>query len=132
MTRKDILLIERIITLINELDIITKGKDDNYFYNGYEMPILCDLVDKVDKSLNKISSKLKLKYNNVNWNIVIDYKEDDDGIMILKIGSIWQLSSGLLKNGLLDSLKKILKEELPLYYKNYCEKKHLEVLKKNH
>ena len=41
MNQKTIKAIERIITYLNELKILTKGRDDNYFYESYEMPIVC-------------------------------------------------------------------------------------------
>ena len=44
MNKKDIVAIEKILTCINELDIVCAGRTDEYFYDGYEMNILCDLV----------------------------------------------------------------------------------------
>lgn len=70
MNKKTIDVIERIISRLNEMDILTKNRDCNYFYNGYEMPILCGLVNGVDDDLNIVSKKIKQKYSNVKWNIV--------------------------------------------------------------
>ena len=50
MDRKSILAIEKIIICITELEVMTKGRDDNYFYNSNEMSILCDLVNKIEKN----------------------------------------------------------------------------------
>lgn len=130
MDKKSILAIEKIITCINELEIITKGRDDNYFYKGFEMPILCGLVDEIDKNISKINSKIKDKYNNINWNIINSKKDDDLGIMTLKLGKVWELASSILKNELLNQLNKILEIELPIYYTNYCNARHKKAIKK--
>ena len=130
MNKKSILAIEKIITYIKELELITKGRNDNYFYDGFEMPILCDLVDKIDRNINIISPKIKRKYNNVNWNIIDSRKEIDNGIKILKLGKIWELSNGLLNKELYNNLNCILEIELPVYYTKYCNKQHNKFLKK--
>lgn len=130
MNKKSILAIEKIITYIKELELITKGRNDNYFYNSFEMPILCDLVDKIDRNINIISPKIKRKYGNVNWNIIDSRKEIDNGIKILKLGKIWELSNGLLNKELYNNLNHILEIELPVYYTNYCNKQHNIFLKK--
>lgn len=130
MNKKSILAIEKIITYIKELELITKGRNDNYFYNSFEMPILCDLVDKIDRNINIISPKIKRKYGNVNWNIIDSRKETDNGIKILKLGKIWELSNGLLNKELYNNLNHILEIELPVYYTNYCNKQHNIFLKK--
>lgn len=129
MDKKSILAIEKIISYITELKIVTKGKDANYFFDGFEMPILCSLVDKIDKNINKINSKIKSKYNDVEWNIIDSKKDNDNGIKTLKLGKIWNLSSGLLENEMLNKLKKILENELPIYYMNYCNNQHKKALK---
>lgn len=130
MNKKSILAIEKIITYIKELELITKGRNDNYFYNSFEMPILCDLVDKIDRNINIISPIIKRKYGNVNWNIIDSRKEIDNGIKILKLGKIWELSNGLLNKELYNNLNHILEIELPVYYTNYCNKQHNIFLKK--
>lgn len=129
MNKKSLLAIENIITYITELDIITKGRDDNYFYDSYEMPILCDLVYKIEINLNKISSKIKKKYNNVNWNIIDSLKENDNDYMILKLGKTWKLSNGILKKELYHKLRNILEIELPTYYTKYCNQQHEKTIK---
>lgn len=124
MDKKSILAIEKIITCIIELKIMTKGRDDNYFYNGYEMPILCNLVDEITNNLNKINPKIKCKYNNINWNIM-DSKKDKKN----KLGVIWDLASKTLEYELLDKLNKILEIELPIYYTKYCNYNHNKAIK---
>ena len=124
MNKKSILAIERIITYITELEIITKGRDDIYFYNGFEMPILCDLVDKIDKNLSIITPKIKIKYSNIKWNVIDSRKEDDNGFKVLKLRKIWELASGTLKKELYENLNNILKIEIPVYYTKYCNKQH--------
>ena len=61
---------EKIIVNIMELEMITKDKDANYFYDGYEMPILCSLIDNIEKNLNIITPIIKRKYCNINWDII--------------------------------------------------------------
>ena len=75
MLKKDIKHIERIITNINELTILTKNRDSEYFYNSSEMVILCTLVNEIDDSLTDINEKLKNKYKNINWNIINSQKK---------------------------------------------------------
>ena len=55
MKKKDLLAIERIISVINELNILTKGKDSNYFFDSLELNALIDLIYEVDQNINKIS-----------------------------------------------------------------------------
>ena len=129
MDKKSIIAIEKIITYITELKIITRGKDDNYFFSGYETPILCDLVDKIDINITKINLKIKNKYNNINWNIIDSKKYGEYGEKKLKLGEVWNLASSVLEKELLESLNKILVEELPMYYKNYCDNKHKKFIK---
>ena len=129
MDKRSILAIEKIITYITELKIMTKRRNDSYFYDGFEMPILCNLVDEIDKNISKINSKIKDKYNNINWDVINSKKEDDNGIKILKLRKIWDLASGILENELLENLNKILEIELPTYYMNYCNNRHIKANK---
>lgn len=124
MNKKSIVAIEKVLICINELEIMCNGRGDNYFYNSYEMPILCDLVNEVEINLNKISPKVKKKYDKVNWRVIDSYKEADGEFRILKLGKIWELASNVLKNELKQKLSNILKMELPLYYTNYCNQRH--------
>ena len=129
MNKKSIIAIERILNCINELEIVCTGRDDNYFYDSYEMPILCDLVNEVEININNISTKIKRKYDNVNWCVIDSYKEDDGEFKILKMGKVWELASTVLKKELKSKLSYILKMELPIYYTNYCNQQHERFLK---
>ncbi len=126
MDKRSILAIERIITNILELKIMTSGRNDDYFYDGFEMPILCGLVDEINKNISKINYKIKEKYSNVNWDVINSKKDDDNG---LKLGKIWDLASGILEKELLENLNQILEIELPTYYMDYCYKQHKKALK---
>ena len=129
MNKKSLIAIEKILNCINELEIVCTGRDVNYFYDSYEMPILCDLVNEVEININKISTKIKRKYKNVNWFIIDSYKEDDGELKNLKMGKVWELASTVLKRGLKRELSNILKMELPIYYTNYCNQQHERFLK---
>ena len=129
MNKKSIIAIERILNCINELEIVCTGRDDNYFYDSYEMPILCDLVNEVEININNISTKIKRKYDNVNWCVIDSYKEDDGEFKILKMGKVWELASTVLKKELKRDLSNILKIELPIYYTNYCNQQNERFLK---
>lgn len=131
MDKKSILAIEKIITYIMELDIMTKDRDDNYFYNSYEMPIICGLVNDIDINLKKINFKVKEKYNDINWKIFDDYYEKDDGFIVRKLGKIWILANGILKKELYNQLRNILEIEIPIYYTNYCNKQHEKAVKQS-
>ena len=128
MLKKDIKHIERIITNINELAILTKNRDSEYFYNSSEMVILCTLVNEIDDSLIDINEKLKNKYKNINWNIISSQKNNEQS---LTVGKVWELSSHLLKDDIYNELKSLLSKELPIYYKNYCDKKTRQEKRKN-
>ena len=130
MNKKSIIAIEKIINNIMELDIITNGRDDNYFYDSYEMPIICGLVDDIDLNVKKISSRIIKKYNNVNWNVIDSFKEKDNGFMALKLGNVWKLADGVLKKELYNKLLNILRIELPIYYTNYCNLQHKKAIQK--
>ena len=131
MDKKSILAIEKIITYIMELDIMTKDRDDNYFYNSYEMPIICGLVNDIEINLKKINFKVKEKYNDINWKIFDDYYEKDDGFIVRKLGKIWILANGILKKELYNQLRNILEIEIPIYYTNYCNQQHEKAVKQS-
>ena len=131
MNRKSIKAIEKILISILELDIITKGRDDNYFYDGYEMPVICDLVHDIEISINNISKKIISKYDYINWKVIESRKENDNGFMVLKLGKTWELADGIIKKELYEKLLNILEIELPVYYTNYCNNKHKQFVKGN-
>lgn len=127
MKKSDIINIEKIISDLNELKIMTNGRDDSYFYNGYEMNILCDLVNDVENKLNRISDNIKNKYSDIYWDIIKD-KYNLEGN--LKLGTVWNLSNGKLYNKLYNNLMDILEIELPVYYKNYCDRMHIKAIRR--
>ena len=129
MNKKNIVAIENILKCLNELEILCNGRDANYFYDGYEMPILCDLVNQIEINLARINTKMKRKYANVNWDIIECYKELDGDYKVLKMGKVWELANIVLKKELKRDLSNILKKELPIYYTNYCNQKHERFLK---
>jgi len=131
MNKKSLLAIERIISCINELIILTKDKKAEYFYNSFEMNALIDLLNQIELNINKINNKIKNKYNNIDWKIIEKEKKYDDVFgESLSIGKTWDLSSNILKNTLLNDLIKLLEEEIPNYYKKLCNKNHKIFVKK--
>ena len=129
MNRKSILAIERINNCIIELKIITAGKDFILLDNEFEMPIICGLVNEIDKNIFKINAYIKDKYNNINWNIIESRKENNGEYKALKLGKVWELANGVLYNELYKKLNNVLEAELPTYYKNYCNRRHENALK---
>lgn len=126
MNKKSLIAIERIISCINELSILTQNKTAEYFYDSFEMNILIDLVNEIECNINKISSKIKSKYKDVDWNIIKKEKHYDAVLgESLNIGKIWQLSSKTLKDELLVNLSKLLKEDKPTMYKMECNKHYI-------
>ena len=110
---------------------MTKDRDDNYFYDGFEMMVLCELVDKIDKNLNMISPKIKEKYHNIDWKVIEKRRHYDELFgPSLKLGETWILASKVLKDELLDNLNKIL--ELRAYYTDYCNKMHEKAMRESH
>lgn len=134
MNKKSIIAIENILSIITELKILTNNRDDNYFYDGYEMPILCDLVHDVELYIDKISNNIKNKYINIDWNIIkklYEYDGENNGkkIYSLKLGKIWELASHLLYDNFYNKLKTVLEKELPIYYNRYANMMHNKVIK---
>jgi len=133
MNKKSIVAIERIISCINELSILTKGRDDNYFYDSFEMIALLDLIYEIDRNINKISPKIKEKYSTIDWNVIENRKHIDEKTgerwNSMNIGKAWELASGVIKDELLDKLNKLLENELPIYYTSYCNKIHENAMK---
>lgn len=127
MKKGDIINIEKITSDLNELKIMTNGRDDSYFYDGYEMNILCSLVNDIEIRINKISDNIKNKYSDIYWNIIKDNYNLEGN---LKLGTIWDLSSGILYNKLYNNLMNILEIELPVYYKKYCDRMHEKAIRR--
>ena len=125
VNKKSLLAIERIISCINELKILTKGKNAEYFYDSFEMNALIYLLNEIEINLKKISIKIKDKYKNVDWDIIKKEKHYDDVFgESLNLGKTWKLSSTILKDELLDNLILLLEEEIPIYYKKLCNERY--------
>lgn len=123
MKKKDLLSIERIINIINELNILTNGKDSNYFFDSLELNALIDLIYEIDININKISFDLKEKYPNINWAVVASEKDYDEVMgPSINIGTVWRLASKDLNDTLMEKLNQLLVNEIPAYYKNICSK----------
>lgn len=132
MNKKSLLAIERIISCINELIILTKDKTADYFYDIFEMYALLDLLYEIELNINKINNKVKTKYNKIDWKIITKEKKYDDGVgALLNIGKAWELSSVILKDDFLNDLNHLLELEIPNYYKEMCNKKHENFVKTN-
>ena len=118
MNKRTLVAIERIITCINELSIITKNKSVEYFYDSFEMNILLDILQEIELNLDKISIKIKEKYKNIDWDIIKKEKHYDEVFEeSLNLGKAWILASATLKDNLLNKLILLLEDELPSYYK---------------
>lgn len=123
MKKKDLLAIERIISVINELNILTKGKDSNYFFDSLELNALIDLIYEIDQNINKISFDLKEKYSNINWSVVASEKDYDEVMgPSINVGTVWRLASNDLNDALMKKLNELLVKEIPEYYKDLCSK----------
>lgn len=128
MNKRSIIAIEKIITDINELNILTHGKDDEYFYDSFEFNALIEIFDDIENQLSKISDNIKNKYSNIKWNIIRDSRNEYDE---LRVGTIWELVSHVLYEELYDKLNNILKSELPNYYRELCNRRHERLIKMN-
>lgn len=121
MNKESLIAIERIITCINELTILTKDKTAEYFYDSLEMNVLINLLDEIELNLEKIDSNIKNKYKDYNWNIIKKEKIEDEVFgSSYNLESVWKLSSSILKNELLNNLNTLLEKEIPDYYYNLC------------
>lgn len=122
LDKKSLLAIEKVISCINELNILTKDKSAEYFYDRFDLIALLDLLETIRINLNKISHKIKKKYDNIDWEIIEKRNSEN-------IGVAWELASKTLKEELLDDLNRLLEIEIPTYYSSLCNKKHKEFIK---
>lgn len=98
--------VKKIIKNLKILNIKTKDKDYDYFYNNTNeyMKIIKIVVD-VGENLNNISDKTKKAYSNVYWNIIKDNSEDEEGEgHMMNNGIMMDLASKLLYENLYDKL----------------------------
>lgn len=125
MNRKSLLAIERIIACINELEILTKDKEAEYFYDSLEMNILIDLISEIEVNLSRVNRNIKDKYKHINWNLIQNAKKYDEVFGgSFNLGEVWKLASITLKSELLDDLEMLLTQEIPKFYKSLCEQKN--------
>lgn len=125
--KKSLLAIERIMTICNELHILTTGKDAEYFYDRLEMNILIDLVLEVDSCVREVSDSLKKKYLEVDWNIVDKARYVDEVFgYSMKVSKAWELAS-CLDTVFLNKLQDILEKELESYYHEICLRRQEEL-----
>lgn len=130
MDKKSLKNIERIMTICNELHILTMGKDAEYFYDRLEMNILIHLIEEVDTCIKKLSNALREKYKEVDWNIIDNTRYVDEVMgKSMKVGKAWEVACSLY-DLIYDKLNDILKYELENYYHGVCIKKQREIRKK--
>lgn len=108
---KDELIINNIIEYINELDLITKDKDENFFFNNTnEFNNIINNVVKIGECLSKISDETKNKYPHINWDIIKDRALDEEQVgHELNVKDAYDLASKILKEELYDKLIELIK-----------------------
>lgn len=122
MNDKDLVSIERILSILNELNILTKGKDAEYFYEKEEMIVLIKLIEELDENIDKIDCSLKEKYDEVDWDMVKKDKYIDDVFgTSMKLGDVWEIANKA-HEVLYNSVFNILNSELESYYHKECLK----------
>ncbi len=106
---KDELIIKNIIKYINELDLITKDKDETFFYNDTnEFNKVINKVVKIGECLSKISDETKNKYPHINWDIIKEKALDEEKVgHELNVKDAYDLGSKLLKEELYDKLNEV-------------------------
>mgnify|MGYP004689642891 FL=1 len=108
---KDELIVKNIINCIKELDLITKDKDENFFYNDTnEFNRIINQIIKVGEYLSEISDETKSKYPNIYWNVIKDKAEDDEKVgHVMNVGNVYDLLSKILKEELYEKLNEIVR-----------------------
>lgn len=108
---KDELIIKNIIKYINELDLITKDKDETFFFdNTNEFNKVINRVVKIGECLSKVSDETKNKYSHINWNIIKEKAFDEEQVgHELNVKDAYDLASKLLKEELYDNLIELIK-----------------------
>lgn len=110
---KEKLIIRKIIKDLKILNIKTKNKDYNYFYNNTnEYMKIINIVVDIDVNLNNICDETKKAYSNVYWDIIKDNSEDEEGEGHMMNNSIMMdLASKLLYENPYDKLN-LIKDNL--------------------
>ena len=70
-------IIKNIIKYINELDLITKDKDETFFFNDTNE---FNRVIKIGECLSKICEETKNKYSHINWDIIKEKALDEEKV----------------------------------------------------
>lgn len=121
MNKKDLKAIETIIIKLIELNIMTRNKTAEYFYDRLEMNILIAFIEDIDYNLKKISISLKKKYDVIDWEVIEKERDHDEVVgKCMNIGKAWKLASTLYDQ-LYDSLIDILNKELDEYTHLLCK-----------
>ncbi len=119
MNEQDLKEIENISIKLYELNIMTKNKTAEYFYDRLEMVLLIELMEDIEKSLKKVSKELKKKYSFIDWDVIEKERYYDEVIgKSMKLGKVWKLASTLYEQ-LYSSINHILECELEGYFYHY-------------
>ena len=108
---QDELIIKNIIEYINELDLITKDKDESFFFNDTnEFNKIINNDVKIGECLSKISDETKNKYPHINWDIIKEKALDEEKVGLeMNVKDSYDLASKLLKEELYDKLIELIK-----------------------
>lgn len=121
MNKKDLKALENITLKLLELNIMTKNKTAEYFYDRLEMNILIEFIEDIDYNINKISKRLKKKYSFIDWNIIEKERYYDELVgKSMKLSKVWELASTLYEQ-FYQSILGILESELPEYFYLICK-----------
>lgn len=94
---------KNIIEYINELEVITKDKDETFFFdNTSEFNKVINRVIKNRECLSKISDETKNKYSHINWDIIKEKALDEEKVgHEMNVKDAYDLGSKLLKEELI-------------------------------
>lgn len=123
MNKKDLKAIEIISLRLFELNIMTRNKTAEYFYDRLEMNILIEFIEDIENNIKKISKQLKDKYNSIDWNIIEKESYYDEVFgKSMKLDKVWKLASTLYEQ-LYSSINNILENELEEYCYLLCKER---------
>lgn len=100
---------KNIIEYINELEVITKDKDETFFFNDTnEFNKVINRVIKIGECLSKICEETKNKYSHINWDIIKEKALDEEKVgHEMNVKDAYDLGSKLLKEELYDKLNEV-------------------------